>query len=152
MKFYLAYGSNLSVEQMLQRCPQAVYVGTGELKGYRLLFRGSLTGSYLTIEHRRNRKVPVVVWKVTEENEAALDLYEGYPCFYRKEELQVEVHSLVDGSAIGTVTAFVYIMDEARPLGRPTDRYLRVCAEGYERFGFDLAILKKALRESTSKS
>ncbi len=149
MKFYLAYGSNLSVEQMLQRCPQAIYVGTGELKDYRLLFRGSLTGSYLTIERKRNRTVPVLVWMVTDEDEAALDLYEGYPRFYRKEELQVEVRSLIDGSAIGTVPAFVYVMDATRPLGRPTERYFWVCAEGYERFGFDLAILEKALRESS---
>ncbi len=151
MKYYLAYGSNLSVEQMLHRCPQAVYVGTGEIKGYRLLFRGSLTGSYLTIEKKRNRSVPVVIWKVSEEDEETLDRYEGYPRFYRKEEMQVEVKSLIDGTPIGTVPAFVYLMDETRPLGRPTVFYLRVCEEGYERFGFDEAILKRAIRESISR-
>ena len=93
MKYYLAYGSNLSVEQMLQRCPQAIYVGTSEIKGYRLLFRGSLTGSYLTIEPEKNRKVPVLIWRVSDQDEEALDLYEGFPCFYRKEEMRVEVHS-----------------------------------------------------------
>lgn len=36
-KYYLAYGSNLSMAQMAQRCPDAVYVGTAELKDYRLL-------------------------------------------------------------------------------------------------------------------
>ena len=148
MKYYLAYGSNLSVEQMLQRCPQAIYVGTSEIKGYRLLFRGSLTGSYLTIEPEKNRKVPVLIWRVSDQDEEALDLYEGFPCFYRKEEMQVEVHSLIDGSIIGEVPAFVYIMDEASPLGRPTQRYLDICAEGYERFGFDLGLLKRAVRES----
>lgn len=30
-KYYLAYGSNLSVAQMAQRCPDAVYVGTAVL-------------------------------------------------------------------------------------------------------------------------
>ena len=58
MKFYLAYGSNLSVRQMLQRCPGAVYVGTAKLKGWRLLFRKSQSGNYLTIEQRKRRTVP----------------------------------------------------------------------------------------------
>ena len=148
MKYYLAYGSNLSVEQMLQRCPQAVYVGTGEIRDHRLLFRGSMTGSYLTIEKKKGRSVPVVVWKVTETDEAALDLYEGCPRFYRKEELEIEVKSLIDRTPIGTVPAFVYVMDEARPLGRPTSFYLRICKEGYGRFGFDRRVLERAVRES----
>ena len=49
MKYYLAYGSNLSVRQMLHRCPDAVYVGTAEIPDYQLLFKGSKTGNYLTI-------------------------------------------------------------------------------------------------------
>ena len=151
MKYYLAYGSNLSVEQMLYRCSGAVYVGTGEIKDHRLLFRGSLTGSYLTIEKKKGRSVPVVIWKVSPRDEAALDYYEGYPRFYRKEELSVEVLSLIDGKPIGTVKAFVYAMDETRPLGTPASRYLQVCGEGYERFGFDKMVLQRALRESQGR-
>ena len=151
MRYYLAYGSNLSVEQMLRRCPDAVYVGTGKIKDHRLLFRGSMTGSYLTIEKKKGRTVPVVVWKVSDEDEEALDLYEGFPRFYRKEELEIEVHSLIDGTPIGTVLAFVYIMDETRPLGRPSSLYLRVCEEGYKRFGFDRKLLQRAVRESQGR-
>ena len=151
MRYYLAYGSNLSVEQMLRRCPDAVYVGTSKIKDRRLLFRGSMTGSYLTIEKKKGRTVPVVVWKVSDEDEEALDLYEGFPRFYRKEELEIEVHSLIDGTPIGTVLAFVYIMDETRPLGRPSSLYLRVCEEGYKRFGFDRKLLQRAVRESQGR-
>lgn len=49
-KYYLAYGSNLSVAQMAQRCPDAVYVGTAVLTDYQLLFKGSQSGNYLTVE------------------------------------------------------------------------------------------------------
>lgn len=52
-KYYLAYGSNLSMGQMAERCPDAVYVGTAEIADYQLLFKGSLTGSYLTIEKKK---------------------------------------------------------------------------------------------------
>ena len=149
--YYLGYGSNLSVRQMLERCPDAIYVGTAELKGWRLLFRGSQSGSYLTIEKKRGRKVPVLVWKVSERNEKALDVYEGAPRFYQKEEMEVELHNLADGLAIGTVKAFIYIMDENRKTGEPSDWYYHTCEEGYRRFGFDVRILQKAYEESTGK-
>ena len=148
MKYYLAYGSNLSVEQMLRRCPDAVYVGTGEIKNYRLLFKGSQTGSYMTIEPKKGRKVPVLVWKVSDEDEEALDLYEGYPRFYQKEEIDIEVKSLIDDKPIGTVQAFVYMMDPSRPLGKPSELYFDVCLEGYERFSFNPSILDRAYSES----
>ena len=49
-RYYIAYGSNLNVHQMRMRCPSARRIGTSELKGYELLFKGSKTGSYLTVE------------------------------------------------------------------------------------------------------
>ena len=146
---YLAYGSNLSVEQMLKRCPDAVYVGTAELKDYRLLFRGSQTGSYLTVEKAKGHIVPLLVWKVSRRDEKNLDIYEGAPRFYRKEQMTVNVHSLVDGSVIGTVPAFIYIMNDSRKAGPPSDLYYRTCRDGYRRFGFDEGILLDAYVEST---
>ena len=152
MKYYLAYGSNLSVEQMLCRCPDAVYVGTAEVEDYRLLFKGSQSGSYLTIEPKKGRSVPVVVWKVSYNGEEALDVYEGYPRFYHKQEMDVDVKSLIDGKPIGMVRAFVYMMDPKRPLGQPTQNYYRICAEGYDRFDFDPKILERAYKESCGKA
>ena len=149
MGFYLAFGSNLSVSQMLTRCPDAVYVGTAMVKGYRLLFKGSQTGSYLTVEKKARRKVPVLVWKVSKEDEKNLDRFEGFPRFYRKERMEVELQNLADGAVIGIVNAFIYIMDESRVCGKPSDQYYRVCEEGYKRFGFDKKILEKAFLECT---
>ena len=64
-RYYLAYGSNLNVPQMRRRCPGATILGTAKLRGWELLFRGSKTGSYLTIEEREGCEVPVAVWVVT---------------------------------------------------------------------------------------
>ena len=151
-RYTLAYGSNLSVDQMLHRCPDAVYVGTAELKNYRLLFKGSGSGYYLTVEPKRGRTVPVVVWKISEKDEKTLDAYEGFPRFYQKEELDVEVKNLIDGSPMGTVKAFMYVMDPLRLPGRPSELYYRICREGYNRFGFDEKILEKAYRESCGRT
>ena len=42
-RYYIAYGSNLNVQQMRWRCPGARIIGTSELQDYRLLFKGSKT-------------------------------------------------------------------------------------------------------------
>ena len=78
-RYYIAYGSNLNIRQMRMRCPHARVVGTAVIKDYELLFKGSLTGAYLTIEPKKGGAVPVAAWEVTESDEAALDRYEGFP-------------------------------------------------------------------------
>lgn len=143
MKYYIAYGSNLNAQQMLYRCPTAKVVGTSEIHGYELLFKGSKTGSYLTIEKAKNGIVPVAVWAVTDTDELALDRYEGFPNFYYKKNLKIRVNEK-------TVTAFVYIMHEERPLGIPSRYYVTTCMTGYRHFGFDEEILVKAIERSVS--
>ena len=69
---------------MSYRCPNAKIVGKSVVEGYKLLFKGSRTGVYFTIEPKINGKVPVGVWEVTEKDEIALDRYEGFPIFYYK--------------------------------------------------------------------
>ena len=47
-RYYIAYGSNLNIPQMRMRCPGARIIGTSVIEGYRLLFKGSRTGSSVT--------------------------------------------------------------------------------------------------------
>lgn len=148
-KYYLAYGSNLSVYQMAQRCPDAIYIGTAEIPDYRLLFKGSLTGSYLTIERKEGSTVPVLVWEISGADERNLDRYEGFPTFYYKKNLSVMVKPFIPKAEPVELDAIVYIMHEERTLGCPGRHYFEVCLEGYERFGFDKRILEKALEDST---
>lgn len=145
MKYYLAYGSNLHVAQMRRRCPDAVAVGTAMLTGYRLLYRGSKTGAYLTIEPSVRDRVPVGVWAVSDEDETSLDYYEGFPTFYGKEEVTISVKPMGGGRA-KKVKAFFYAMRDDRPLGVPSIRYEQTCKVGYQCFGFDQSYLTKALK------
>lgn len=142
-RYYIAYGSNLNVWQMRMRCPNATILGTATLKGWELLFKGSKTGSYLTIEQAENGKVPVAIWQVTESDEQALDRYEGFPNFYYKKDIKVQYKGIRTGKR-RTVNAFAYIMHEDRPIGIPTGFYMRTCLEGYETFGFDGRVLADA--------
>ena len=150
-RYYIAYGSNLNVRQMQWRCPTARIIGTAELTDYRLLFKGSLTGSYLTVEPESGRSVPVGVWEVSEQDELRLDRYEGYPSFYYKKELELPIKGIRTGR-IRVRPVFVYIMHEERPIGVPSSEYVRVCAEGYRDFGFDLGYLKDAYEYSRKEA
>ena len=44
-KMYIAYGSNMDLEQMQHRCPEAELLGAGHLENWRLMFKGSKTGA-----------------------------------------------------------------------------------------------------------
>ena len=145
-RYYLAYGSNLNVRQMAWRCPTAKAIGTAVIKDYELLFQGSKTGAYLTIEPKVRTEVPVAVWQVEPKDEFSLDRYEGYPAFYYKTELELPVRYF-SGKMVAR-KAFVYIMHEERPLGLPSGSYVRTCLDGYRNFGFDESVLLAALENS----
>lgn len=146
-KLYLAYGSNLSISQMAFRCPDAKLVGIATIPDYEMLFKGSLTGSYATIEKKEGSYVPVAVWEISKKDEANLDRYEGYPSFYYKKDMRVRIYSQT-GKFRQEATAMVYIMDERRKLGIPTRYYWDVLKEGYRRFNFDPRILQDAIEKS----
>ena len=146
-KYYLAYGSNLNIAQMKHRCPTAKPVGTAVIRDYELLFKGSKTGAYLTIEPQKGAYVPVGVWEVTADDESKLDFYEGYPKFYYKKEIRLPVE-FFDGGGTAEKTAFVYIMHEERLLGVPSRYYIQVCRQGYHDFGFDMKLIYEACQKS----
>ena len=146
-RYYIAYGSNLNIPQMRMRCPDARIIGTSVIEDYQLLFKGSKTGSYLTIEPMGGAEVPVVIWEVTETDEKALDRYEGYPNFYYKKEMTLDIKGIRTGK-VRRRDAFVYIMHEERELGIPSWYYVNTCLDGYRAFGFDEKYLFDAIRIS----
>lgn len=75
-RYYIAYGSNLNISQMRMRCPHARVIGTSVIPDYELLFKGSMTGSYLTIEPKEGSSVPVAVWETTDDDEARIYLFQ----------------------------------------------------------------------------
>ena len=136
-KYYIAYGSNMDEEQMAYRCPMAQLLGRIELEDYCLLFKGSKRGAYATIEPEEGSRVPVLVWTIEKEDEKSLDRYEGYPVFYYKKDLKIDL-------AGKRVAALVYIMDESREYGKPSERYYSVLERAYRKYGFPMKILTEA--------
>ena len=136
---------------MSYRCPGARVVGTSKIPDFQLLFKGSKSGAYLTIEPKKGAKVPVAVWEVTADDELSLDRYEGYPNFYYKTEVEIPVICISD-RRVRKLKAFIYIMHEEREIGVPSQRYVDICLDGYEAFGFDENYLYEALNISLEET
>ena len=137
-KLYIAYGSNLNVEQMKRRCPDAEIVGKAELKGYYLYFCGGHLGAVATVEPKEGSTVPVLIWSISKKDEVALDRYEGFPHLYRKETFTVDL----DGRKR---RAMIYIMNTSRlNQGIPSQSYYHTILEGYHSAGFDEKYLDEA--------
>ena len=146
-KLYVAYGSNMNIGQMAKRCPTAELVGSALLEGYKLVFRGEKDNAHATVEPCDGGVVPIVVWEITPADEKALDRYEGFPVYYRKETVALSYHGI-------TTEGMMYVMnvyegtENYRPLGSTNPWYYATIREGYKSAGFDLRILEHAALKS----
>ncbi len=140
--YYLAYGSNLNLSQMYHRCKTAEPIGTVKLKGFRLAFKGVADGfAHLTIEEHENSTVPMGLFEVLSIDVKRLDIYEGYPRYYHKEQISVKIGA-------EKVNAFVYIMNKGFDYHLPSKSYFKTCYDGYSDFQFNKGYLIKAYAEA----
>jgi gamma-glutamylcyclotransferase (GGCT)/AIG2-like uncharacterized protein YtfP len=146
IRLYAAYGSNMHMAHMKVRCPTAVVFGKGTLENYELLFRGSCPGkAYATIEPKQGATVPVVVWELQPSDEAALDQYESFPLYYRKETVKISMCQKSD------VEAMVYIMNDGMPLNLPSRHHYSIIKDGYAAAGISDDVLQAALQRTKDK-
>lgn len=148
---YFAYGSNLNLDQMAQRCPDAEPLGNAVLNDHTLVFRGRRDGSGVaTIIPCYGRKVQGVLWSLTDRCEASLDRCEGVPDVYDKQTVRVKD---MDGNDLKVMT---YTMTDVknRDPAMPSEAYYQRIREGYRQNGIPLRSLGLALqraREETAK-
>lgn len=153
MIYYLAYGSNLNLHQMRFRCPDSRVVGWARLPGFQLVFRGSKTSNFLSIEPGQCPDpdgLMVGIFEVPRLDELALDCYEGYPAFYQKYHVTLDKVYAFGGSRVvkRKLPVIYYALPTEHALGLPTRHYWDVCMEGYSDFGFDPGQLQRALDAS----
>ena len=134
---YFAYGSNINLEQMEHRCPDAQIVGPVTLENYELQFRGH---GFATVAPKEGSVVHGLLWKFPPVSEQTLDRYEGYPRHYTKDQVSVRT---ADGAA---VSVMVYVM--AEPLCRqpalPSPGYYHAIQQGFEESGLPVESLEEA--------
>lgn len=134
-RLYIAYGSNINLEQMAHRCPNSKIVSKEMLKGYELEFRG-----VATIVPNDKSEVPILIWEIDGRDEHSLDRYEGFPNLYRKELFEIEI----DGEK---KECMAYLMNKGQ-ISPPTSYYYNVINQGYEANGMDTSYLRAALERS----
>lgn len=140
-KIYAAYGSNLNVEQMAFRCPDAVRIQKAVLENHTLVFRGSRHYAVATIEPKEGSSVPVMLWSISDQDERSLDRYEGYPSLYTKETMSFDVGGQ-------KVEAMVYVMTPGHQLGFPSPGYYNAILQGYKDCDMDPALLEQSLAQA----
>lgn len=146
-KLYIAYGSNLHLEQMAYRCPGARVMCKGIIEDYALVYRGSKTGAYATIIPCKGDHVPVVVWKINTEHERSLDIYEGFPTFYYKKDFLVKP----DNPLLPDFLAMAYIMFDEAKVGKPSMKYLETCSQGYLANGLDMIKFEESIKRNNAE-
>jgi AIG2 family protein len=124
---YLAYGSNMHRGQMAERCPGAVPAGTARLPSHR--FRINSAG-WATVTPEEGADVYGALWGLAEDDEHALDLYEGVAegGYVRK---VVEAWRWPSG---GPVAAWLYVATDTSP-GVPERKYLAGIVEAARLLG-----------------
>ena len=133
--YYIAYGSNIDPNVMKYRCPKSQLVGISTLKDYKLAF-----DTHATIE--KGAVTPVALWKIHKDDWRSLDVYEGYPSYYRREKKVVQYKGEV-------IDAVIYIMNrEGKTYRPPAPSYVENVKKGYTATGMNVDYLNAALRES----
>ena len=143
-RLFAAYGAGVNRAEMAKRCPTAKLLGASTLRNHRLTFRGAHAAAVANIEPAKGYNVPVLVWDITSTDEAALDLYEGFPHLYEKHQFRLR-H---DGKV---VDCMAYVMRADRPLGKPSAFYYSAVLEGYKAAGFDTEILRTAVQNENEE-
>lgn len=126
--FYFAYGSNLDLMQMQLKCPDAQFVSTARLDGYRVCFpRRSFVRdcAIISIEPDAAESVWGALYEVEDGDMKRLDEREGFSA--RREaarNVRNRVTVRVETSDERSVTAEAYVAVASDDPGQPSPHYI----------------------------
>jgi gamma-glutamylcyclotransferase len=126
--FYFAYGSNLDLMQMQLKCPDAQFVSTARLDGYKICFpRKSFVRdcAIISIEPQEGESVWGALYEIEDRDLKRLDEREGYnPRRDREKNTRTRQTVQVETSDERSVAAEVYIAVPGENPGLPTPQYI----------------------------
>ncbi len=121
--YMFSYGMNTNSTQMFLRCNQPRIVGVGLLLRHQFNFRYHADVHYTG---NVNDRVHGVVWELTHDDLDRIDALEGFPRYYTREQVNIEVRKSY------SVSAWVYEMGNKGPLDFPSLQYQDCVVEGYQ--------------------
>lgn len=137
---YFAYGMNTNLDQMASRCPGAVCLGAAWIEDYEFVFRthADIVGSTGSICYG-------VLWDITKADLKSLDMLEGYPYYYTRFRVRVNLGDHF-------VYALTYQMNDQTYIQQPGHSYLEMVREGYQENGVPINQIDRAINMVCSSS
>ncbi|CAM1502906.1 Fc.00g076820.m01.CDS01 [Cosmosporella sp. VM-42] len=164
---YFAYGSNLSTEQMRQRCPYSTAVGLGYLEGWKWFIneRGFANISQLPIDDspgsskgkgKQEEGVYGLLYLLPPDDEERLDGFEGVPYAYQKFQVDVTWVRDAAGEDVGeTLRALIYVDEMRVEESVPREEYVgwmeRGIRDAVENWGMEEAYADRVMRRFWSE-
>ena len=132
MSLYFAYGSNMDQNQMLERCPDAVLVGSAILAEHRLaftIFSPKRNCGCADIVPSVGSVVYGLLYDLTDADREALDGFEGHPVHYQRITVRVNTETR-------EADAYSYEVVNRQNDMRPSVQYLGLLQSAATRFNF----------------
>lgn len=115
-----AYGMNTNPDEMSRRCPGSVSLGHARLIDHVFRF-----ATHADVVKCPGAYVDGVLWQINNTNLRALDILEGFPCYYNRRLLRVSFEGR-------TVMAETYYMQPGHLDAEPSCGYFTTVLEGYQ--------------------
>ena len=131
---YFAYGSNLSISQMKQRCPKSKLLHKGYLRDYKLVFSRYSSiwhGSVADVIRVEGRHVWGLLYEMPKDDLKSLDSFEGFPRMYNR-----KLMTIYNEKSQPTKNVWIYYIVHKFKNGRPAKRYLDIIKTAAFNFNF----------------
>lgn len=138
-RLYFAYGSNLALAQMRERCPLSTPVAPYLLPQHRLEFVGERTrrwgrGGVATVVPAAGCSVHGALYRLSADDEARLDGFEGVAARQYRKDVQLLRHA-------GELVLLYIATLEGAQANPPNAKYLAVIRQGYADWNLPLTEL-----------
>lgn len=131
---YFAYGSNMNLDKMKGRCPDATFIDKAILTEYRFMINNR---GVATVIKDTSFKVYGILWEISNEDQEILDNYEGihYDTYY-KEFINVQ------NAKKEIIDALIYLATDVN-IGSPRATYMEAIISSALDFGFPENYIKE---------
>jgi gamma-glutamylcyclotransferase (GGCT)/AIG2-like uncharacterized protein YtfP len=136
MNYYFAYGSNMDLEQITERCPSARLVGQATLTDFSLqftIYSEKRQCGCADIVATKGAHVEGLLFTLTDEDLVRMDHFEGAPKHYQRITVTVSTEQ-------GRVEAHTYeVVRKASTTLRPSKEYLGLLQKAAQKNDFSEA-------------
>ena len=134
---YFAYGSNLDLLQMKNRCPSYKLITKGSLLDHRLTFNRyseKWDGGVADVIQDEDSEVWGLIFEISDSDLVRLDHYEGY--YKDKISLYERRNAVIDTPNGQVDDGWVYTVVEKEKFVQPTLEYLQIIIDAAVRWDF----------------